>query len=265
MTEATHLKITSKDQILTCEMSNPGRHTLNRATLQEMAALVDRLSRDTSIRVFILTGGEEGYFFKHFELTELAEEKKENIPQPSTIHTLCRAIQALPQITIAAINGVAGGGAVELSLAFDFRLMATGDPTYTFGSPQTTFGIVPCGGASAHYVRMLGPALAMDLLVHGELMPPERALALGLVSRVYPKESFRAEVASFARNITSRAPLAMQGIKRLVLANVDASFEEAQMNEVHEYNKVINTDDARRALAAVLADPNNCTVPFYGR
>ena len=270
MSDYHHLKVERLDGVVTCSMSNPPKHTLNRATLAELLRLVDELAADPSQRVFILTGGEEGYFFKYFELTELAGPEPaapadETEPETlSVIHRLGLKIKALPQVTIAAINGIAGGGAVELSLSFDFRLMATGDPAFTYGSPQTTFGIVPCGGASVNYVRMLGPAVALDLLMHGDLMPPERALALGLVSRVYPKETFRKEVAAFAQNLASRAPLALQGVKRLVRAAPDLTYEEALLNEVQEFSKVIGTNDAKRALAAVIADDTNFAVPFHG-
>ncbi len=177
--------------------------------------------------------------------------------QLTTHHEMGNMVENLPQVTIAALNGITGGGACELSLCFDFRLMATGDETYTYGSPQTTFGICPGGGAAVRYVRMLGSAKALDLLLHGELMTPEKALDVGLLSRVYPKEEFRKRVKEFAHNMAIRAPLGMQAVKRLVHHIPDLPLNHALRMEMVEFGKVAETEDAKMTIATFESDPEN--------
>lgn len=274
-----HLIVEVDDRILTCRLHNPPRHTLNHAMLTELDEFLTRLERnDEDIRVVVFTGNTDGIFLRWFELSEIqkvGDEAYASTGGPGSLTIVQRLglrIERLPQVTIAAINGFAAGAACGLSLCFDFRLLMSGDPRFMFGNPQTTFAITPCGGQSVRCVRMLGTAKATDLLLHGTLLPPEEALAVGLVHRVWPRESYHAEVEAFARRLAARAPLALKGAKRLIREAFDGTMEDALVREVEEYTKVIRSDDAKRALTAVDAiahpDPttfDQWTMEFHGR
>lgn len=265
MSAYKHLLIEKRDHILTCRLSNPPKHTLNVAMLHELNELLDNLERDLDTRVFVVTGAADGVFLRWFELSEIetigaqasAAAAARGEPPPLTvIQQLGCRIERLPQVTIAAINGFAAGGACGLSLCFDFRLMMSGDDRYMFGCPQTTFGITPCGGQSVRYVRMLGTARALDLLLHGTLLSPQEALEIGLVSRVFPRETYFEDVENFAANLAARAPLALRGVKKLVRRAPDLDMEAALRHEMEEYAKVVGTQDAKTAIAAVEAMEN---------
>jgi enoyl-CoA hydratase/carnithine racemase len=260
-----HLLIEKRDHILTCRLSNPPKHTLNMAMLRELNELIDDLEQDFDTRVVVVTGAADGIFLRWFELSEIdrigaqaaAAARANGEPPPLTaIQQLGCRIEKLHQVTIAAINGFAAGGACGLSLCFDFRLMMSGDDRYMFGSPQTTFGITTCGGQSVRYVRMLGTARALDLLLHGTLLSPQEALEVGLVSRVYPRETYYQEVDKFAANLAARAPLALRGVKKLVRLAPELDMEAALRHEMEEYAKVVGTQDAKTALSAVAAMEN---------
>lgn len=263
-----YLLLELQDHVLTCRLSNPPKHTLNMDMLEEIHTLLDELEHEANARVVIFTGAAEGIFLRWFELTEVAgvgeqarrasEAASEDDIELTRIQALGCRIEALPQVTIAAINGFAAGGACGLTLCFDFRLMMSGEPHYMFGSPQTTFGITTCGGQSVRYVRMLGTARALDLLLHGKLLSPEEALQVGLVSRVFPQETFYEEVAAFAGNLARRAPLALRGVKKLVRMAPDLTMQQGMVHEMVEYAKVVNSSDAKRAIAAIdaIEDPD---------
>lgn len=257
-----HLLIDTRDHVLTCRLSNPPKHTLNVGMLHEINDLLQRLEDDADTRVVVFTGASDGVFLRWFELSEIgqigqqaaaASAAQEQEPPLTIIQQLGCRIERLARVTIAAINGFAAGGACGLSLCFDFRLLMSGDERYLFGCPQTTFGITPCGGQSMRYVRMLGTARTLDLLLHGELLSPQKALEIGLVSRVYPRDVFQAEVEKFAANMAARAPLALRGVKRLVRCAPDLDMDQGLRHEMTEYVKVINTHDAKMAIAAVAA------------
>ncbi len=266
MAQYKHLLLEKRGFVLTVKLSNPPRHTLNVAMLHELHDLLDSLPGDESIRVVVFTGAAEGVFLRWFELSEIEQigKQTQNVqmvgpdedPELTIIQTLGNRIEELPQVTIAAINGFAAGGACGLTLCFDFRLMMTGDDRFMFGAPQTTFGITTCGGQSVRYVRMLGTAKTLDLLLHGTLLSPEEALKVGLVSRVYPKETYYAEVDKFANNLAGRAPLALRGVKKLVRMAPDLTFKQGMRHEMVEYAKVVNSEDAKIAIAAVDAIEN---------
>jgi enoyl-CoA hydratase/carnithine racemase len=260
-----HLLIDTRERVLTCRLSNPPKHTLNVDMLHEINDLLDRLEHDDVTRVVVFTGAADGVFLRWFELAEIEQIGRQAAasaaqaggePPLTIIQALGCRIEQLSQVTIAAINGFAAGGACGLSLCFDFRLMMSGDERYLFGSPQTTFGITTCGGQSVRYVRMLGTARALDLLLHGELLPPHKALEFGLVSRVYPRETYYDDVEKFAANLAARAPLALRGIKKLVRSAPDLQLKQALRHEMTEYAKVIDTQDAKTALGAVAAMEN---------
>ena len=123
-------------------------------------------------------------------------------------HRLALALEALPLPTVAAINGSAAGGGFELALACDFRLACAGE--HRLGLPETSVGIIPGAGGTQRMARLLGTAAALDLVLHAALLTPEEALARGLVHRVFEADRFAEETVAFARDLASRAPLALR-------------------------------------------------------
>ncbi len=273
--EYRHLNVSREGHVVTCRMSNPPLQVLNSRMLAELHTLLTEIENDASVRVFLVTG-ENGVFLRWMDLNEMqdhAEGRREGadggpsraeelleitraIPSSmSSIHELALRIQNLPAVTVAAINGVVGGGGCEFSLSFDFRLMMD-HPEGSFALPQTSFGLVPGGGGAWHCVRLLGRAKALDVLLHGEFLPPAKALELGLISRLYPPESFDAEVAAFVANMAARAPLALRGVKALVNAGTNQGQRDFLALESIELGKVIHSEDVKNALGMWLANPD---------
>lgn len=273
--EYRHLLVSRDGHVVTCKMSNPPLQTLNSRMLAELHDLLNQIEADPDVRVFVVTG-ENGVFLRWMDLNEMqayAEGTKDQtdggpsqaeelleiyraIPSSlSRIHELALRIQNLPAVTIAAINGVVGGGGCEFSLSFDFRLMMD-HPEGSFALPQTSFGLVPGGGGAWHCVRLLGRARALDVLLHGEFMSPATALELGLISRLYPPESFDADLSAFVANMAARAPLALRGVKALVNAGTSQGQLDFLARETVELGKVIHSEDVKGALAMWLSNPD---------
>lgn len=270
-----HLNVSRDGHVLLCRLSNPPQQTLNSRMLAELHHLLTEVENDLDVRVFVVTG-ENGVFLRWMDLSEMqayaegtrevevggrsaAEEMLEiyqQIPElVSSIHQLALRIQNLRAVTVAAINGVVGGGGCEFSLSFDFRLMMD-HPEATFALPQTSFGLVPGGGGAWHCVRLLGRARALDVLLHGEFMAPATALEIGLISRLYPPASYEADVAAFVANMAGRAPLALRGVKALVGMGTSQGQLDFFAREREELDKVIHSEDVRNALAMWLANPD---------
>jgi len=262
MTDYKHLKVTRTDGLLKCNMYNRPEQTLSFALLGELHHLLGTIEQDETISVFVLSGDDENdIFIRWVELTEIKQlgesDPSAEIPSgPVTaIQQLSLRIQALDAVSIAAINGAVGGGGCELSLAFDFRLMMETEDA-TFSLPQTSFGLTPGGGGALECVRLLGRAKALDVLLHGEFMPPQQALELGLISRLYPKETYDEDVAAFAGNMAARAPLALRGVKRLVRDGTSHGQLEFYARETEELLKTITSEDAMGAIGMWLANPD---------
>lgn len=251
--------------VLTCRLANPPLQVFNTPMMHELNHLLSEIERDDSIRVFVVTGT-DGVFLRWMDLSEMSDHSKVDItdmsqlPTLSPIHELGRRIQSLKPVTVAAINGVVGGGGCEFSLSFDFRLMSADGPEYsepvTFALPQTSFGLTPGGGGAWHCIQLLGRARALDVLLHGEFMPPEQALELGLISRLYPSATYEEDVAAFVKNMAARAPLALQGVKRLIAVGCDQEQLKFYEQEVKELVKTLTSKDAQMALTSWLENPD---------
>lgn len=254
-----HLILEREGHILTCRLSNPPNQTLNVQMLYELHDLLDQIEKDEDLRVLVMTGS-DGVFIRWMELSELQTisqgEVRSQIPSTITAnHALARRIEALDVVTIAAINGQVGGGGCEFSLSFDFRLMMD-SPTATFALPQSSFGLVPGGGGVWYCLKYLGRAKTLDLLLHGEFLPPKVALELNLISRLYPEDTFEAEVKAFAQKFAAKAPLAMRGIKRLVNHGTNQDQLNFLAEEAKAIMNIIVSEDANMALSMWIANPD---------
>jgi len=121
---------------------------------------------------------------------------------------------------IAAINGVAAGGGLELALSCDFRIASE---TAKLGFPENNVGLIPGSGGCSRLVKLVGIARAKRLVMSGEMIEARRALEMGLVEEVLPAEELLPKTMAFARQLAEKAPLAL-GLAKLVLnacANVD--------------------------------------------
>ncbi|WP_321490079.1 enoyl-CoA hydratase/isomerase family protein [uncultured Hyphomonas sp.] len=254
-----HLILEREGHILTCRMHNPPNQTLNTQMLYELHDMLSAVEQDDNLRVLVVTGTDD-VFLRWMELTEMQSlahgERQIDIPAVvNANHTLARRIEALPVVTIAAINGNVGGGGCEFSLSFDFRLMKD-SPTATFALPQSSFGLVPGGSGGWYALKYLGRAKALDILLHGDFLQPSTALELGLISRLYSEEDFDSEVKAFAEKFAARAPLAMRGIKRLVNAGTNQDQLNFMAQEAKEIMQIIVSEDAQHALDMWLSNPD---------
>ena len=135
------------------------------------------------------------------------------------------AIEALPQIVIAAINGKVVAGASELCLACDLRY-AVAHATWVM--PEATWGGFPGAGAPVRLPRIVGRARALELICTGREIDAPVMERLGLVQGVFPRENFAASVAAIARTIAGNGPLAVRGAKQIVAAREAPGFRPAR-------------------------------------
>ena len=256
--------------VLRCTMSNPPTHTLVAAEVAELAAFAAEAETRQDVRVVVFTGGGEGIFIRHYEVGELAaaserRQQPEAAPNgPATaLHPLNRLTLALQQarfVTIAAMNGNAAGGGLEFALGCDFRLLADGD--YRLGLPETGVGIIPGAGGTQRFARLLGVAKALELILHGTLLPPAAALELGLVHALLPAETFAADALDYARRLAERSPIALAAAKAAIYRGAEGSLEAGLRIEQTQFGRCMASRDAAVAMRSVL---NGETWEWQGR
>ncbi len=146
--------------------------------------------------------------------SRLLATKLSGVVELECIHRVFRRLETMPKVVIAALNGEALGGATELSLACDFRLMADGD--YRFGLPEATVAIIPGAGGTQRMTRLLGFGKALELMLEGAMLTPQEAFKFGLLHRVLPADELLPEALELARRMAKRPPASVAGIKRAV-------------------------------------------------
>jgi enoyl-CoA hydratase len=260
MSEAQHWSEAREGGVVTLVHANPPRHTLTAAGVRELHQRLDALERDASLRVLVLTGGGAGVFIAHYEVGELAAaaEGSSRSAAPAEaaprrlhpFHELCLRLERLPAITVAALNGSAAGGGLELALACDFRLLADGP--FRVGLPETSVGIIPGAGGTQRMTRLLGTARALDLILHATLLVPAEAEAVGLVHRVVPAASFAAEVRAFAADLAGRAPIALAAAKRAIRGGAELPLAGGLALEQEQFERTMRSQDAAGAMRAFL-------------
>lgn len=147
----------------------------------------------------------------------------------------------LEKPVIAAINGVAAGGGLELALMCDFML---GTASARLGDAHANFGALPGGGATVRLPRVIGVNWARYLMFTGELMNAADAQTIGLLIRVFPDETFEADVQAVAERVAAKSPLGLRRMKTLVKGALDLSTDEALQQEKRVSAEHMVSEDA---------------------
>ncbi len=182
----------------------------------EMREAVAELVADDDLRVLVITGtgrafsaGEDVRGMKG--LAEIGTRGFRRVVR--SVHNVFDEIEAMEVPVIAAINGAAAGGGLELALSCDFRFAAT---TAKLGFPENNVGLIPGSGGCSRLVKLVGLARAKRLVMTGEMVPAPRALELGLVEELHEPDVLLERAMAFAELLATKAPLAL-GIGKLVL------------------------------------------------
>lgn len=207
------------DNIAVLRLNRPDNlNSWNQQMRDELRSAVAELVADDSLRVAVITGtgrafsaGEDVRGMKG--LADIGTRGFRRVVRD--IHNVFDEVEAIEIPVIAAINGVAAGGGLELALSCDFRFAAS---TAKLGLPENNVGLIPGSGGCSRLVRTVGLSAAKRLVMTAEMVPAERALALRLIDEVYPAEQLMEETMGFARRLAARAPQAL-GIAKVVLNN----------------------------------------------
>jgi enoyl-CoA hydratase/carnithine racemase len=225
------------------------RNALSRATVRRLARLAREAAADRSVRVVIVTGAGDVAFSAGADLKERQSMDEEDVRDFLALYRESfGTIDRLPKPVIAAINGVAFGGGLELALACDLRVIA---PTAEIGLTEVALGIIPGAGGTQRLTRLVGEARAKELILLARRVNAEEALRLGIVNRIAPAGETALEHAlKLAAVLAEGAPVAQAA----ALSAIDAAFElPLEAGLAHErlcYERTFGTGDRLEALAA---------------
>jgi enoyl-CoA hydratase/carnithine racemase len=229
-------------------------NALSRALVAGLTRLCGELAGEIAagadVRALVVTGAGDKAFSAGADLKERRTWTLDDTRVfLGEINALMDALAAFPRPTIAAVNGVAFGGGLELALACDLRIAAD---TAEMGLTEVRLGIIPGAGGTQRLARIAGVAAAKELILTGRRIGAARARELGMVSEVVPSAELPAAAARWAAEIAAAAPLALGAAKRAVDEGISRSLTDGLEIERNRYEEVLVTDDRNEGLAAFI-------------
>ncbi|XP_029938945.1 enoyl-CoA hydratase domain-containing protein 2, mitochondrial [Salarias fasciatus] len=239
-------------EVLMCR--HKARNALGHVFVSQMRELVSSLSDDSSVRVVIFRSLVPNVFCAGADLKERAlMDNSESDLFVHSLRSLMTQIAMLPMPTVAAVDGVALGGGLELALACDLRTAAH---SAQMGLIETTRGLIPGAGGSQRLPRMVGITLAKELIFTGRRVSGRTALEMGLANRAVEQnqtgDAAYREALCLAREILPQAPIAVRMAKEAVNRGIQVDISSAMAIERICYARVIPTRDRREGMAAFI-------------
>ncbi len=225
----------------------PNKNALGIEMRAALVAALRAAAADHDCRVVILTGSGQ-VFASGADIRMLAASTPETVVRDE-IRALWDTLSVFPKPLVAALNGYAFGGGLELALATDIILAARG---IKLGSPEPKIGLMPGGGATQRLVRSLGWHRAMRFLLTGDPVTAESAEAWGLIAEVCDESALEGRTLNVAQTIAALPPVALAEIKEVARAGAQLPLVEALALEKEAFARVFATADAREGIAAVL-------------
>ena len=234
------------DGVAVVRLDRPKMNALSGALLDQLAATAADLAADPPGAV-VVWGGDR-IFAAGAEISEFG-----GVDEAREIGGRFRAaldgLSAIPRAVIAAITGYALGGGCELALACDFRVCSE---TAKLGQPEILLGIIPGGGGTQRLPRLVGPAVAKDMILTGRQVPADEALRVGLVDRVVPADQVLDEALGWAAQL-ARGPVVAHGLaKRAIDEGLEQPLADGLGLEQALFAEVFATDDAAAGVKSFL-------------
>jgi enoyl-CoA hydratase/carnithine racemase len=237
------------DGVAVIRIDRPPLNALSGAVLDEIAASARELADDSDVKTVVVLGGAKA-FAAGADISEFggpAEARAIGAKFRAAYDT----IGEIPRPVIAAINGVALGGGLELALACDLRIAAD---NARVGQPEILLGVIPGAGATQRLPRLVGPARAKDLVWSGRQVKAEEALAMGLVDRVVPAAELENAALAWAASLASGAVVAMGMAKRVIDGGIGGRLDDGLDLEADAFAAVFDTEDAATGVRSFLED-----------
>jgi len=227
------------------------RNALNRDVFLLLRELIGEAESDRAVRTLVLTGAGERAFCAGADIRAMQSIGVDAAREWSLLgHSVLQALEDLPKPVIAAINGVALGGGCELALACDFRFMAE---SAQIGQPEIKLGLMPGWGGTQRLPRIVGEALAKDLVLTGRLMAADEARRAGLINGIAETGASVLDLALvYARQFAALPPLAVAAAKRAIDRGADLPLSEANTLEAEQFGRLFGTRDGTEGIAAFL-------------
>jgi len=229
-------------------------NSMDFAASEEITARFQEFDADEDARIAVVTGAGEKAFCAGADLKTYTmnfaraapHEFRQKFTEGPGFAGITRNLQ-IDKPIVAAVNGHAVGGGLELALACDIRFCAS---DAMFGDQDVNWGFHACDGGLIRLPQIVGMGNAMEMILGGELIDAEHAFRIGLVNRIYPAADLLSETLAYAEKLSTRGPLAQRFAKNVMMKAADLPFEDALLLESRSFRDLGDTEDLQEGTAA---------------
>jgi len=240
-----------KDNIGILTINRPQKmNALTNELMSELKQLLEEIEKDQKLRVLIVTGSGDKAFVAGADIKELVDRDAMMGRRVSCERQeVFSKLENLPVPSIAAVNGYALGGGLELALACSIRVCSE---KAQFGAPEVKLGIIPGDGGTQRLPRLVGQGRAMEMVLTGDFIDAQEAFRIGLANNVVPPEELMEKTMELAQKIASRPPLAVKYAKEAVNRSQEGSGTAGFALESYLHALSCTTEDKKEGVTAFL-------------
>lgn len=249
MTEEAPVLLERRGHVAALTLNRPAsRNALSVAMMKQLRQSLTELANDDSVWLVTITGAGDKAFCAGADLKERRTIPEEQVPEVlALIRGVMDDVAALPQPSLAILNGHAFGGGCEMALSCDLRILAS---EAMIGLTETSLAIIPGAGGCVRLPRLVGLAKAKELILLAKRLTAADALQVGLVNEIAPAAEIEALGKSYVEALLRNGPQALRAAKRAMEGGWDLPDAEARAFETECYKTIIPTEDRLEALAA---------------
>lgn len=246
-----NILVDQENGLATITINRPKKlNALNRTTIEELHNALKEIEEDTSVKVVVITGSGDKAFVAGADISEFAHFSVEDGGRLAAKgqEMLFDYVENFSKPVIAAVNGFALGGGLELAMACHFRIASD---NAKMGLPEVSLGVIPGYGGTQRLPQLVGKGKAMELIMTAGMIPAEEAAACGLVNHVTTQEELLPLAQKLAGKIMRNSSVAISGAIRAVNANYTDGVNGFE-TEVEEFGNCFGTEDFKEGTTAFL-------------
>ena len=243
------VRLEKQDSIGHIVLDRPPANSYDKAFMQELDAAIEEARRDDAVKAILVRSANEKFFSAGADVSVFARSDMDT--QNAFVVCANEAIgkfEETPKVVVAAINGHCLGGGLEIALCCDFRIAAEG--SYRIGLPEVTLGLLPGTGGTQRLPRLIGRQKALDFMLRGTTMPPQDALAAGIVDDVVPASELVNKALERAKVYASGPTFAIGRIKLATVQGFGMRLEEGLKRERELLIELFKSEDAKEGVTA---------------